>query len=208
VLKMLAGVVRSDFENQVISLDARYRLPTDRVLPVTAYIEWGADDAAGAMDETPGRLIGLFAPALPGAPQVGAGVEYTYFKAWCCGHGPWYLNATFPGNWAVRGRPLGHPLGGEGAEYAAYAQADAWDARLRLDTRAWIRDRSDRSLNGTIYQGGGNLFTPQRTGRSVGGTVDAALRLAPRAEARATWMLDDGRGWREQALSAGLAWTF
>ncbi|HET7462306.1 MAG TPA: capsule assembly Wzi family protein, partial [Longimicrobium sp.] len=205
---MLLGVVRSSFENQVVSLDARYRLPTDRVLASTAYVEWGADDAAGAFDETPARVIGLFFPGLPRAPEVGVGGEYTYFKHWCCGHGPWYLNSTFPGNWAVRGRPLGHPLGGEGSEYAAYLRADAWDARLRLDARGWVRDRSDRSLNGGVYMGGGNLYTPQRTGRSTGGSVDASVRLAPRGELRATWMLDDGAGWREQALSTSLGWTF
>lgn len=205
---MLVGVVRSSFENQVVSLDARYRLPTDRLLSATAYVEWGADDAAGAFDETPGRVIGLFLPGLPRVPEVGLGGEYTYFKHWCCGHGPWYLNATFPGNWAVRGRPLGHPLGGEGSEYATYAQADLWDARLRLDARGWIRDRSDRSLDGGTFQGGGNLYTPQRAGRSRGGEVNAALRLAPRAELRARCMLDDGDGWREQALATSLAWTF
>jgi len=208
VLKMLVGVVKSRFENQVISLDARYRIPTDRVLPATVYVEWGADDAAGAMDETPARLIGLYLPALPALPQVGVGGEYTYFKAWCCGHGPWYLNATFPGNWAVRDFPLGHPLGGEGAEYAAYLQAAGWDARLRFEARGWIRDRSDLSLVGPKHVGGGNLFTPQRAGRSVGGMADAALRLAPRAELRARWMLDDGEGWRENAFSTSLAWTF
>jgi hypothetical protein len=205
---MLVGVVRSTFENQVLSLDARYRLPTERVLPATAYVEWGADDAAGALDETPGRVIGLFVPALPGAPQVGAGAEYTYFKHWCCGHGPWYLNFTLPGNWAAHGRPLGHPLGGEGSEYAAYAQADLWDARLRLDARGFVRDRSDRSLVGVVYHGGGNLFTPQRAGRGTGGTAQAALRLAPRAELRAAGMLESGDGWREQSLSTSLAWTF
>jgi hypothetical protein len=208
IAKMLVGVVRSNFENQVVSLDARYRLPVDRVIPTTAYVEWGADDAAGAFDETPGRVIGVFFPALPGVPEVGLGGEYTYFKHWCCGHGPWYLNATFPGNWAVRGRPLGHPLGGEGSEYATYLQAQAWDARLRFDARGWIRDRSDRSLDGGKYKGGGNLFTPQRAGRSVGGTAEAAIRLAPRAELKGAWMIDDGDGWREQAFSTSLAWTF
>jgi hypothetical protein len=208
ILKMLAGVVHSTFENQVISLDARYRLPTDGVLPATAYVEWGADDAAGAMDETPGRVIGLFLPALPGVPEAGLGAEYTYFKHGCCGHGPWYLNSTFPGNWAAHGRPLGHPLGGEGSEYAAYLQASAWDARLRLDARGWIRDRSDRSLLSAHNPGGGNLFTPERTGRSTGGTVEAALRLLPRADLRASGWMDDGSGWREQAFSAALAWTF
>jgi hypothetical protein len=205
VLGMLAGIVRSNFENQVISLDARYRAPTERVLPLTAYVEWGADDAAGAMDEEPGRIIGLLAPALPGIPEVAAGVEYTYFKRGCCGHGPWYQNFTFPGGWALRGKTLGHPLGGEGAEYAAYAQADLAAARVRLDGRAYLRDRSDFSLP---RYGGGNLFTPGRTGRSTGGVLDAAVRLRPRADLRAGLALESGDGWRERSVHAALAWLF
>jgi capsule assembly protein Wzi len=205
LLRMLAGGVHSEFENQVVSLDARYRLPTDRVLPATAYLEWGADDAAGAMDETPARVMGLFVPALPGVPQAALGVEYTYFKHGCCGHGPWYRNATFTGHWAVHARPLGHPLGGEGAEYAAYGVADLLGARLHLDGRAWIADRSDRSR---VPFGGGNLFAPQRTGRAWGGLLDGAWRILPRADLRAGWSLEDGGGWREQSLHAGFAWLF
>ena len=205
VLKMLVGVVRSPFENQVISLEGRYRLPTDRVLPVTAYMEWGADDAAGALDETPARVIGLFVPALPGAPEAGAGVEYTFFKRGCCGHGPWYQNTTFPGAWAVRGRPLGHPLGGEGAEYAAFAQADLAGARLHLDGRAYLRDYVAESL--ALYAGG-NLFTPNREGRGTGGALDASLRLHSRADLRAGFALESGDGWREQSFHASLAWLF
>jgi len=205
VLKMLVGVVHSEFENQVISFEGRYRLPTDRVLPVTAYMEWGADDAAGALDETPARVIGLFLPSLPGAPEAGMGVEYTFFKAGCCGHGPWYQNTTFPGAWAAHGRPLGHPLGGEGAEYAAYAQADLAGARLHLDGRAYLRDRTAGSL---ARYGGGNLFTPDREGRARGGSLEAALRLRPRADLRAGFALEDGDGWREQSFHAALAWLF
>jgi hypothetical protein len=205
VLKMLVGVVHSQFENQVISLEGRYRLPTERLLPVTAYMEWGADDAAGAMDETPARVIGLFVPALPGAPEAGAGVEYTFFKAGCCGHGPWYQNTTFPGTWSVHGRPLGHPLGGEGAEYAAYAQADLAGARLHLDGRAYLRDRTAASL---ARYGGGNLFTPERLGRGTGGSLEAALRLRPRADLRAGFALESGHGWREDSYHLALAWLF
>jgi hypothetical protein len=205
VLKMLVGVVHSRFENQVISFEGRYRLPTDQVLPATAYLEWGADDAAGALDETPARVIGLFFPAVPGVPAAGAGVEYTFFKTGCCGHGPWYQNTTFPGAWAVRGRPLGHPLGGEGAEYAAYAQADLAGARLHLDGRGYLRDYVAASL--ALYAGG-NLFTPNREGRGTGGMLDASLRLHPRSELRAGFALESGDGWSERSFHASLAWLF
>jgi hypothetical protein len=204
VLKMLVGIVHSEFENQVISFEGRWRLPTERLLPATAYLEWGADDAAGGLDETPARVIGLFFPTLPGTPEVGVGVEYTFFKAGCCGHGPWYQNTTFPGTWAAHGRPLAHPLGGEGAEYAAYAQADLL-ARLHLDARAFLRDRSAASL--AVY-GGGNLFTPDRLGRARGGSLDASLRLHRRVDVRGGFALEDGDGWRERSFHAALAWLF
>ena len=198
---MVVGVIRSDFENQVVAGEARWRLPTDRVLPATAYLEWGADDGAGALDEQPARLAGVFFPAVSGIPQVALGAEYARFEG-CCGHGAWYHNATFPGNWARGDRTLGHPLGGAGSEAAAYAQAELLDARLRLDGRAFARERSgDATL-------GGNLFAPLRAGRSRGGEVRAALRLGRAADLRAAFFRDAGDGWREQAFRADVAVFF
>ena len=205
VVKSFFGVVKSDFENQVGSVEARLRLPTERVLPATAYVEWGTDDAAGAYHEVPGLVFGAWFPALPGAPWAGLGVEHARFAEPCCGHGPWYFNATFPGNWAVRGRPLGHPLGGEGNETAAYAQADLLDARLRLDARGWIANRSDASL---ATYAGGNLFTPARAGRGHGGSLRAAWRIVPMLDVRVDAMREQGDGWHEQHLQAGAAWYF
>ncbi|HEX2080221.1 MAG TPA: capsule assembly Wzi family protein [Longimicrobium sp.] len=197
------GVIRSDFENQILSFDARWRLPTETLLPATVYVEWGADDGAGALNEQPGWVAGLALPALPGVPEVAAGVEAARF-AGCCGHGAWYFNATFPGNWARGDQGLGHPLGGEGWERAAYASADLLRGRLRLDGRFYQRERTQRSL---VEVGGGNLFSPGRTGRSDGGEVAAALRMG-RAEARAAWAREAGAGWREQALTAALSAFF
>lgn len=206
LLKMLIGQVHSStFENQVVSGEVRYRLPTDRIVPATAYLEWGADDAAGAIQSEPGRVIGVFFPALPGAPQAGAGAEYTFFKHACCEHGPWYFNFSFPGNWALHDQPLGHPLGGEGAEYAVYGNADLLDARLRIDARAFIADRSVASL---LTYGGGNLFAPEHAGRSHGGWLKGELRLGPRLEATALASLEQGSGWREEHGQLLLSWLF
>jgi hypothetical protein len=197
---MLVGVIhKSDFENQIVSGEVRWRLPTDAVLPATAYLEWGADDGSGAISDVPGQLFGLFLPALPGVPEIGVGGEYARFGEACCGHGPWYFNGTFPGNWARGDQALGHPLGGEGWEAAGYAQGELLNSRLRLDARLFVRDRSDASLE-TL--GGGNLFTPLRTGRSTGGWVEAALRLFPGADLSAGWRMEDGDGWREQGFHA------
>jgi hypothetical protein len=202
-LRMLAGVVHSSYENQVISLDARWRLPSERVLPATAYVEWGADDAAGAMDEEPARVMGIFLPALPGLPQAALGAEYTYFKHACCGHGPWYFNATLQGHWVVHEVPLGHPLGGEGAEYALYAQGEAFASRLRLDARLYRADRSERSRD--VF-GGANLYAPARTGRALGGRLDASWRLARHFDAHARFARESGAGWREQHLETLITW--
>lgn len=198
LVQMFLGVIRgSDFENQVISFEGRWRLPTDAVLPVTAYLEWGADDGAGALDEVPARVGGLMIPALPGLPEVSAGAEYARFEEVCCGHGPWYFNSTHNGGWARGTRPLGHPLGGQGWEAAAYARADLLDARLRVHVRGFARDRSDLGIE-TI--GGGNLFSPQWNGGSTGFEADAAMRVTGRTELRATGRYESGDGWSQRAL--------
>jgi hypothetical protein len=203
---MFLGVIRgSAFENQVLSFEGRWRLPTDAVLPATAYLEWGADDGAGALHEVPARVGGILLPALPGLPEVSAGAEYARFEVVCCGHGPWYFNSTHPGNWARGTRPLGHPLGGEGWEAAAYARADLLDARLRVHLRGFARDYSDESL-ATI--GGGNLYSPQRDGGSLGFVVEGAYRLTPRTELRAAVRNESGDGWDERGLDAALSVFF
>jgi hypothetical protein len=203
---MFVGVIRgTDFENQVLSLEGRWRLPTDALLPATVYLEWGADDGAGALHEVPARVGGIVLPALPGLPQLSAGAEYARFEVVCCGHGPWYYNSTHSGNWARGTRPLAHPLGGEGWEAAGYARADLLDARLRMHLRAFARDYSDESLP---QFGGGNLYAPQRTGGSTGFAADAAYRLAPRAEVRAGARREAGDGWSERAAEAAVSVFF
>lgn len=206
LLKMAVGVIRgTQFENQVLSFEGRLRLPTESVLPATLYLEWGADDGAGALNELPGQVLGVFFPALPGAPALAAGAEYARFPVACCGHGPWYLNSSHTGNWARGSRPLGHPLGGEGWEAAAYARADLLDARLRVQLRGFARHRSDESL-ATLY--GGNLYTPGREGRATGFTARAAWRLTPRAELRAAAFGESGDGWSERGVDASVSLFF
>lgn len=200
--RMLVGVLRSDFENQVLSFDARWRPPVEAVLPMSVYVEWGADDAAGGLNEMPGRVAGVFVAALPGAPEAGVGAEYTRFPDACCGHGSWYFNQSLPGNWALGARPLGHPLGGEGDEYALYGEADLRDARLRVEGRAFARSRSGRS------EGQGNLFSAARVGRSRGGGVQARWRALGRTELRAGFFADHGDGWRERAAHVDVAVLF
>lgn len=206
VLSMFLGVIRnSNFENQVLSFEGRWRLPTDAFLPATVYAEWGADDGAGALDEVPAQLAGVLFPALPGLPEASAGAEFVRFAEVCCGHGPWYFNSTHRGNWARGTRPLAHPLGGEGWEAAGYARADLLDARLRLHLRGFARDRSDQSLE---LLGGGNLYVPARLGRSTGVRAEGAYRLNPRTELRAAARREAGDDWSERAFEGTLSVFF
>lgn len=203
LLKMLVGVLSEEFENQLVAMDFRWRLPTERALPATLYLEWGADDGSGAWWDVPGIVGGAFFPALPGLSEVGLGAEYTYFGERCCGHGPWYYHSTFRGNWARGGLALAHPLGGDGSEAALYLRADLLDAALRLDARGFTRERGVEPGTRT-----GNLFAPERGGRSLGFTVNAAVRLLPRAELRAASFLEDGDGWSERRFEARLGYFF
>lgn len=206
LVKMFLGVIRGTrFENQVLSFEGRWRLPTESVLPATLYLEWGADDGAGALNEVPGHVGGVFFPALPGLPEVGAGAEFARFAAAGSGHGPWYLNSSHTGNWARGSRTLGHPLGGEGWEAAAYARADLLDARLRLSLRGFARERSDESL---LTFGGGNLFAPRRTGGATGFVARGAFRLTPHAELRASAFGESGDGWSERGVDAAVSVFF
>ncbi|HYW12020.1 MAG TPA: capsule assembly Wzi family protein [Longimicrobium sp.] len=205
-VRMFLGIIRgTTFENQVLSLEGRWRLPTDAVLPATAYLEWGADDGAGALHEMPARVGGILLPALPGLPEVSAGAEYARIAEPCCGHGSWYFNSTHTGNWARGTRPLGHPVGGEGWEAAAYARADLLRSRLRMHMRGFARERSQV---GIVEFGGGNLYGPQRTGGSTGFVADAAYRFTPRAEIRAAVRREAGGGWSETASDAAVSVFF
>jgi len=201
--RMFVGILSRDFENQVISADARWRLPTEGVLPATVYFEWGAEDASGSWWNVPGHTFGLLLPRLGSAWAGGA--EFTRFAAHCCGNPPWYMHAALPGGWVHRGRPLGHPLGGEGWEAMAYGQGELLDARLRVEGRAFVRRRGGEGL--AREQRAANLYAPARAG-SFGGSLDAAWRLAPRIDARVSLYRDAGDGWREQSLRADLSYLF
>jgi hypothetical protein len=200
------GVLNGDFENQLVSADFRYRVPTERVLPLTLYLEWGAEDAAGGWWDVPGIVAGAFVPALPGVPALAAGVEHASFATFCCGNPPWYFHAGFPGGWVANDTPLGHPLGGEGSETMLYLSGTAADARLRTDARAFRRTRSDAGYH--TPQRAGNLFVPQRAGTSWGAELRGALRLFTRSDVHAGYFIDSGAGWMEQRFSVGTAVFF
>ncbi len=190
IVDMLIGRVAGiGFEDQIVSVSGRFHLPTESVLPLTAYLEWGAEDAAGAWWAVPGRVIGLESAALPFAPGVRAGVEYTHFEPSCCNNPQWYRHWSFHGSWAAGDRTLGHPLGGDGREALAHASAHLMDARLRVNGRGFVRSRRSE-----------NLFSPGRTGRSLGAGTAVEWRPTARTEFRLTGEREDGDGWAETNL--------
>lgn len=187
ILSMLIGDVRGlDFENQIVSVSGRYRLPTEGVLPLTAYLEWGAEDAAGAWKNVPGVVAGLFAPAVPGARNVALGVEYATFGSSCCGNPKWYRHSGFPGSWAWQDRELGHGLGGAGRELTLYGHGVGEDGQLRWDARGLVRERDEE-----------NLFAPEQAGRAFGGAAQLAWAFSDRWELRGAATGEIGDGWAQ-----------
>lgn len=199
--RMVLGLLTDGFENQVVAVEGRFRAPTEAVLPLTLYLEWGADDAAGGWWDVPGRVVGAHVPAVPGLPQLSLGAEYTYFAPPCCENPPWYLHLGYQGGWTAGDALLGHPVGGEGAEYLLYGGADLFRARLRLDGRAFLRERGREGYD-LPWLRAGNLFAPERAGTSTGLALDGAWRVTPRAELRASGVLEAGRGWETGELAA------
>jgi hypothetical protein len=203
---MFVGELNAEFENQVVSLDFRYRAPTEAVLPLLLYLEWGAEDAAGGWWSVPGIVGGVRIPAVPGAPELELGVEHTWFGMFCCGNPPWYIHAGQLGGWGAGGAPLGHPLGGEGRETLAYAGADLAGSRARVEVRGFVRQRGDEGFH--RVEAAGNLFTPDRTGRSAGGALSGRVRVGGRSEVAVDAFHDAGDGWRERHLRAGVSLLF
>ena len=155
-------------ENNVYSVSAKFRFPTEPLLPLTAKVEWGSDDNPGAAAQWPGLVAGLSAPMLGGLPAA-LGVEYAYFGRGPVGyHDPfgWYTHGQYTGGWVTRQTPLGDPMGGNGKALRLTGAADLWDARVRLSGVGFVQDRS---LD--------NLYAPSAVGRSVGGRGDAELRI-------------------------------
>jgi len=188
VLGMLVGRVASHgFEDQIVSVSGRFDLPTEEVLPLTAYLEWGSEDAAGAWHDVPGIVGGLWSPSLPFAPGVAMGAEYAHFSTSCCGNPKWYRHWSFVGSWASRDLPLGHPLGGNGRQAMVFAEAYLLDARARLGGSVYRRDRKDE-----------NLFAPGREGGSTGGSFSLEVRPFPSWELRLEAAEERGDDWSDR----------
>lgn len=180
-----------DFNNLVLSMDARWRPPAG-ALPLRLWLEWGME--SGSPAASPAYVLGAELGAVPGLPHLAVGVERTWFHPDCnCGTAVWYRNRSFRGGWTHRRRPLGHPLGGDGSEWRGDVRLDV--GRATVAAAGWRRER-----------GADNLFAPERAGRAAGGQVHTDLRIASRWSITGSLWLEEGSPdrWREEALELRL----
>ena len=176
IFNSLAGRNRIRFtnpgytDNQAIAVNAWARSPFES-LPLSAYVEWGADDTAGAWRDVPGRTGGITVPAWPGVPQLSLGIERTVFEHSCCGNGPWMRHHEIPEGWSDRGTLLGHPLGGTGRQTVVYA---GW---LSRDFQVGIQ--GGRGVRSTE-----NGLAPERSGRFSSLRINGHWRMSTRMALR------------------------
>lgn len=188
------GFPRTSFANQIVAVEARYRLFTGDV-PTSVYFEWGSEDSAGSWWNVPGIIAGIHVAMLPGAPGLSLGLERAHFAVSCCGNPPWYRHHHFRGGWAEGGRLLGHSLGGHGDEWLVYGRADLMEARLRSSWQLFHRERGEE-----------NLFAPDREGSSLGAALEAWYRIRPRMDVVFDGRYERGSGgaWDEGRAFLGL----
>jgi hypothetical protein len=185
----LHGGEGGEFENQVASAVIRFRPPLGPV-PLEAYLEWGMDDTAGAVRDTPAVIAGVDLGAVPGVPSVSLGLEATRFPRSCCGNPIWYRSIFFRGSWADEGRLFAHPLGGHGSELLGHARLDLPQHGLMMRAQAFTRDRGEE-----------NLFAPGRDGHSRGGSVAMEYSVSGRTGLQLHAGLENARTWSSHHAS-------
>lgn len=160
--------------NNVYSLGARWRLPTEALLPLTFRAEWGTDDNPRDAVKAPGLNVGLSTPRLPGIP-ASLGVEYAFI-----GHVtsrpdfPWYSHGQYVGGWATGEGPFGDPLGGNGNAVRVTATVFEPRSQVRATVTAWTERRFQLNLYGPgssrTLGARGDLVVP------LGGPFEASAR--------------------------------
>jgi hypothetical protein len=115
--------------------------------------EYGFDDAGGAFIRVPAFTIGARLARLPGLSTVGASAEFTHLASHCCGHPPWYQHGILAEGWSDRGVLLGHPVGGEGSEFAVSLYGDFARSRLMTEARVRLAHRGPENLLGPAFEG-------------------------------------------------------
>jgi hypothetical protein len=146
----------SDFENQVASVDVRWRTRVGS-RPALVTVEYGTEDSGRAFVRVPGfRLTGEVRGS--GADAGWTGLTLLWLAGSRRPHPPWYHHGALSWGWTERGLPLGSPLGGQ-----ALAALASW--------------RSESALGGlelaagVVWRGDENLFAPDLKGVGVRGSL-------------------------------------
>jgi hypothetical protein len=194
----------AEFENGIASVEARWRPPTPGI-PTVLYVEWASDDNHAAWFKFPAVVAGVSVPSVPGLPALSLGLERASFAAPCSScdgcaceyYATWYRHYVFMDGWTLDRQPIGHPLGGDGTEWLAYGRLDDAPRGLRVNLRAFSRDR-----------GRFNIYAPTRLGRSLGSQATLEYRLTPPLALEIDGSIERGRAdWTASSLSAGVRWT-
>lgn len=187
--------VANEMDNQIASVDLRYRPPMLRV-PLALYVEWGFEDSAGAWRDVPGVIAGAYLAAIPGLPVLALGLERASFAGSCCGNPPWYRHGGFIAGWTDSRIPLGHELGGQGYEWRAWSDAAVSGTLMTMET--FFRKRYSE-----------NLYAPTREGSSAGVRLTGTVRASSELELRTRAFYERGEtGWAELSLALTGAYLF
>jgi hypothetical protein len=195
ILGVLAGtnLSRTHVDDQVASIDARWRPPT---LPVELYGEWGMHDVdPGVLIHVPAFTVGVRTLAKSGSGGIATALEHTHIAAACCENPPWYHHFDLSNGWTVDGALLGHPLGGQGREWRIALDGATSHSPILLHAAATLRSRGPE-----------NLLAPVRAGRSLAFEARADGRLSRSTGARAEIFVERGTGWRELRARIAARW--
>lgn len=194
LLEVLAGanLDGEHADNQVLSIDARWRPPAP--VPLELHAEWGIHDAdPGVFLDMPTFAAGARLPALPFAPAFGAAIEHVRMARSCCRNPPWYQHFELSEGWTADGAPLGHPLGGHGNEWRIIVTGAPRGARVQLDASGFRR-----------WRGPENLFAPELAGHASGLAAAVDARLTARLAIDADVHSERGPGGRQTQASIQL----
>jgi hypothetical protein len=182
-------------DDQVASLDARWRPPVPRI-PLELFGEWALHDVdLEVLLDMPAITLGVRMPVIPGAAALGMTLEHTRIAGSCCGNPPWYHHFELAGGWTDTGVLRGHPLGGQGREWRVSLDAALLDWRVRVRADALMRTRL-----------GENLFAPDRAGSAHGGALTVTGALSQHSGVELQLAHEAGRGWGETHAFLALSW--
>ncbi len=173
----------SDFENQVASVDVRWRTRLSG-RPVRIGAEYAADDAGFAFARVPGLRFDAEARVGP-LPDSWSGLEVTWLAGPTATYPPWYRHGALAWGWTDRGVPLGDPLAGQGLSVAA-----TWGIALpgtAIELGSGLVRRGDHNLLAPDLAGNGLLAELEARGWRGGWEWGVASSVTGAGSGSSAW---------------------